>query len=216
LKGPMFWKSPAGFPWDVTPSASPIPDFSGREKDVSLGAILPLDAKFQPTRLDFRGYTLTARGPTLRYELQLDSGQRAKFRETVVSLHTDLANGLLRDATVETPPGRTVWLNAAEADAAPQWSTSDGHSGQLDEIDKTAPADAVVRCMQGGKPAVLHLRAAPTGTVWQAMKQDAHWAVVLRTSPAGDATESRLVLVILSPVNATAVEPVVAAERQAK
>ena len=180
LKGPMFWKSPEGFPWDVTPSSTPIPDFSGREKDVSLGAILTLDAKFQPTRLDFRGYSLTPAGPTFKYELQLDGDQRAKFRETVVSLHTDLANGLVRDATVQTPAGRTVWLNAAAADAAPQWSTPDGHSGQLDEIDKTAPADAVIRCTQAGKPVVLHLRGAPAGTVWQAMKQGGHWAVVVR------------------------------------
>jgi mono/diheme cytochrome c family protein len=220
LKGPMFWKSPAGFPWDVTPSSSPIPDFSGREKDVSLGAILTLDAKFQPTRLDFRGYSLTAGGPTLRYELQLDGGQRAKFSETVSSLHSDVANGVLRDATIELPAGRTIWLNAAEADAAPQWSTPDGHSGQLDEIDKTAPADAIVRCMQGGKPVVLHLRtsggAAPAGTVWQAMKQGGHWAVVLRTSPDGNATESHVVLAIQSPVNPAAVEPVAAAESHVK
>jgi cbb3-type cytochrome oxidase cytochrome c subunit len=216
LKGPMFWKSPEGFPWDVTPSATPIPDFSGREKDVSLGAILTLDAKFQPTRLDFRGYSLTPDGPTFQYELQLDGDRRAKFRETVVSLHTELANGLLRDATVQAPAGRTVWLNAAAADAAPQWSTPDGHSGQLDEIDKTAPADAVIRCTQSGKPVVLHLRGAPAGTVWQAMKQGGHWAVVVRTSPTGDATESHLVIAIMSPVNATAVEPVAAAEAAAK
>ena len=185
LKGPMFWKSPEGFPWDVTPSSTPIPDFSGREKDVSLGAILTLDAKFQPTRLDFRGYSLTPAGPTFKYELQLDGDQRAKFRERVQSLHTDLANGLVRDATVQTPAGRTVWLNAAAADAVPQWLTPDGHSGQLDEIDKTVPADAVIRCTQAGKPVVLHLRGAPAGTVWQAMKQGGHWAVVVRTFADG-------------------------------
>jgi cbb3-type cytochrome oxidase cytochrome c subunit len=216
LKGPVFWKSPGGFPWDVTPSSSPIPDFSGRDKDISLGAILKLDAPFQPTRLDFRGYQLTPGGPTFRYELQLGAGERARFHETVVSLHTDLANGVLRDATVETPAGRTVWLNAADADEAPQWTTADGHSGQLDEIDKTAPADAVVRCKQDGKPVLLHLRSAPEGTVWQAMKQGGRWAVVLRDSLNGSATEARLVLAVLCPVNPAAAEPVAAGEAKAK
>ena len=161
LKGPVFWKSPAGFPWDVTESSSPIPDFSGRGSDVSLGAILKLDAKFRcrPVWIS-SGYQLTAGGPTFRYELQLDGGQRAKFHETARSLHTDLADGVLRDATVEAPAGRIVWLNTADADAAPQWSTADGHSGQLDEIDKTAPAEALVRSMQDGKPLLLHLRSA--------------------------------------------------------
>ena len=72
IKGPVFWHSPTGFPWDLTVSANSIPDFATHANDTALGAALPQDGKLHPTRLDFHGYRLVDGDPQFRYELRLD------------------------------------------------------------------------------------------------------------------------------------------------
>lgn len=216
LKGPVFWHSPAGFPWDVTVSAGAVPDFTGRGTDTSLGAALPYDGKLHPTRLDFRGYHLDEAGPTFRFELQLEGGSRAKFTEQVISLQTPPANGALRRTTAAAPANQTVWLNVATAEQPPHWSTADGKSGQLDSPEKSAPADAVIRVVQEGKPVVVHLRAAPPGAVWLAAKQANHWCLAVRMPAAGDDKPAKLDLAVLCPANEAAALATVAAELGAK
>jgi hypothetical protein len=216
VKGSIFWRSPAGFPWDVTASAGAVPDFTERGTDTSLGAALPYDGKLHPTRLDFRGYHLDERGPTFRYELQLDGGKKASFTEQVISVHTASANGTLRSATTAAPADQTIWLNAAVAERAPEWTTADGRSGQFDAPEKSAPGDAVLRFMQDGKPIVIHLRTVPAGAVWVAAKQKDKTFLILRLPTAGEGKPVQLQLATLSPVNDAAVVSIVSAELQTK
>ncbi len=208
IKGHVFWHSPAGFPWDVTPSSGAVPDFTGRGTDTSLGAALPYDFKLHPTRLDFRGYHLDEAGPTFRYELQLDGGRKASFTEQVVSLHTPMADGALRTATVAAPAGQTIWLNVATSEQPPEWTTTDGNSRKLDQPDKSAPGDAVLRCTTDGKPVVVHLRTVPPGAAWLASKQKDKWHLVLRFNSASDEKPARIDLVTLSPTNSSEVQRV--------
>ena len=216
IKGTVFWHSPAGFPWDVTLSANTVPDFSKHGNDTSLGAALPQDGKLYPTRLDFHGYQLTAGGPTFRYELHLDGDQSAKFREQVVSLAAG-ANGGLRNAEVSAPADRTIWLAVALAETGgggPQWIGPAGTSGQLDSPDKSAPADAAIRCVQDGKPLVLHLRTAPPGAAWTVVNHDNQFYVLLHFRAAGPNNAVRLSLAVVSPTGDPAAAQ--AAELQAK
>ncbi len=219
IKGSVFWHSPAGFPWDVTLSPNTVPDFSTHGNDTSLGAALPHDGKLYSTRLDFHGYQLTEHGPTFRYELHLDGDHSATFRERVVSLVASAAgaNGALQNAEVSAPPDRTIWLQAALAETGgggPQWIGPGGTSGQLDAADKTAPADAAIRCVQDGKPLVLHLRAAPPGAVWSVVNHDNQFYVLLHFPAAGPNSPVRLSLAVLSPTGDPAATQ--AAELQAK
>ncbi len=216
IKGRIFWHSPAGFPWEVTPSSGAAPEFTGRGSDTSLGAALPYDFKLHPTRLDFRGYHLTETGPTFRYELQLDGGRKASFTEQVVSLHTSAADGPLRSATIAAPAGQTIWLNVAASEQPPEWTATGGNSGRLDQPDKSAPGDAVLRCATDGQPIVVHLRSGPPGAAWLASKQKDKWQLVLRFNSSGEEKPSRIDLVTLSPANSAELQPVIDNERQSQ
>ncbi len=217
IKGPIFWRSPPGFPWDVTNSAGVVPDFSKRGGDTSLGAELPQDGKLYPTRLDFKGYHLDEAGPTFRYQLQLDPpNTRASFTEQVVALHTDGAGGVLRLATVAAPSGQTVWLQVAVSDRPPKCRSADGATSTLDAPEKSAPAEGVLTCVQQGKPLIVHLRAAPAGGHWLVSRVGGSWSVVLRFPATRDVSPARLNLVELVPVNEAQASSVIAAEAQAK
>jgi mono/diheme cytochrome c family protein len=202
IKGPVFWHSPAGFPWDLTASPNSIPDFATHANDTRLGAALPQDGKLHPTRLDFHGYRLIDGDPQFRYELHVDGEQSASFAEQIVAIAASQgspANGTLRKAEISAPAERTVWLQAALSEDAPHWTTVDGSSGVLESPDKSAPAEAVLLAKQEGKPLVLHLRSAPSGATWIAAKQNGRYAVLLRFSAAGPTVATRLSLAALSP-----------------
>ncbi len=202
IKGPVFWHSPAGFPWDLTASPNSIPDFATHANDTALGAALPQDGKLHPTRLNFHGYRLVDGDPQFRYELHLDGEQSASFVEQIVAIaasQSSPANGTLRMAEISAPAERTVWLQAALSEDAPHWTTADGSSGVLDSPDKSAPAEAALLAKQEGKPVVLHLRSAPSGATWIAAKQNGRYAVLLRFSAVGPTVATRLSLAALSP-----------------
>jgi mono/diheme cytochrome c family protein len=210
IKGPVFWHSPAGFPWDVTSSLNSVPDFATHAADTALGAALPQDGKLHPTRLDFRGYRLIDGDPQFRYEFHLEGDQSATFAEQIIAIPASpsaAASGTLRKAEISAPAERTVWLEAALSEEAPRWTAPDGSSGVLDTPDKTAPADAVLQAKQEGKPVVLHLRAAPPGVAWVAARQNGKYAVLLRFSAAAQPAPTRVSLAVLSPSgDATAVQ----------
>jgi hypothetical protein len=199
IDGTIFWTAPAGFPWEVTLSAGPVPDFSNRASDTSLGAILPQDGKLYPTRLDFRGVSTKPDRTIFDYELDLGNDQRAAFTETVSTFRQPLANGVRRHVEVDLPRGRFVWLNASTADQPPTWVAGPNDSGTLDADTKSAPAHAVLKVQQAGRRYVLHLRGKAAGADWLSIKRGATWSVVLRLPPPGDAVKASADLAVLKP-----------------
>jgi mono/diheme cytochrome c family protein len=201
IKGTMFWTSPEGFPWDVSTSADAPPDFTGRGKDTSLGAELPHDGQLHPTRLHFRGYRTGETAPMFRFELELDEDHNASFSESVSSLNSELAMGVLRETTITAPAGRTIWLNAALADKPPAWQTADGKTGLLDSSGRSAPGSALLNIVQQGKPLLLHLRSVSSGADWCVQERGGKWCLMVRLPTPKDASEARLSLVVLRPNN---------------
>jgi hypothetical protein len=216
VKGPVFWRSPAGFPWDATSSAGAPPNFSNRGDDTSLGAILPHDGKLHPTRLDFKGYKLTDGGPTFRYELRLDGGHVARFTEQVTGMRVATASGVLRAATVSAPADQLIWLNVAASDQPPEWTTADGRSGKLDKPEQSAPASAIVRCHESARPRVFHLREAPAGGAWIVARQANQWELLLRFAAARDDKPVGLSLIELTPNGPDDLNATIIAETQTK
>ena len=199
IDGAIFWTAPAGFPWEVTPSASPIPDFSNRDSDTSLGAILPQDGKLYPTRLDFRAVHPRPDRTIFDYDLDLGEGKRAGFRETVSAFRLPLAIGVRRTAEADVPPGHFVWLNVSLADQPPAWIAAGSDSGVLDAESKAAPPGAVLKLVQGGRRYVVHQRGTSSRGDWLATKHGDRWSLVLRiASPEGSA-RALLDLAVLKP-----------------
>jgi hypothetical protein len=199
IKGTTFWTSPEGFPWDITAASDGPPDFTDRGKDTALGAELPHDGQLHPSRLHFRGYRTAEAGPTFRYELELKEGKIAVFTETVSSLKSDVASGVLREATITAPAGRTIWLNAATADKPPAWQTAEGQSGVLNSSGRTAPAAAALTLVQAGAPLVLHLRDASAGADWCVAERSGKWCIMARLPLTADSQQARLVLALWRP-----------------
>jgi mono/diheme cytochrome c family protein len=199
IDGAIFWTAPAGFPWEITPSASPIPDYSNRGGDTSLGAILPQDGKLYPTRLDFRAVHPKPDCTTFDYDLDLGEGKRAAFQETVSTLRLPLAIGVRRVTESAVPLGHFVWLHVSSADQPPTWVTAGGASGVLDADTKTVPAGAVIKVAQAGKRFVLHQRAKTSHADWLAAKRGDRWSVVLRVPSPGDSTRTFLDVAVLKP-----------------
>ena len=208
LKGPLFWTSPEGFPWDVTDSAGAVPDFSNRGKDTELGAELPQDGKLYPTRLNFRGYKLAGGPPTFRFSLELGSDRTAEFSERVSSLRSERAHGSLRETTVTAPPGNTLWLQAALSERLPEWRGPDNTRGEL-EPGKGVPATSALVVTQEGKPLVLHLRGQSPQAEWLAVKQGDKWSVVLRAPAGGDDSPAKVSLVVWRPIEDGQIDAVV-------
>ncbi len=199
IDGAIFWKAPAGFPWDVTPSASPVPDFSNRGSDTSLGAIAPQDGKLYPTRLDFRKVHTKLDRTIFEYELALGDDRKAALVETVSTLRRPLAVGVRRKTEATVPRGQFLWLHVSFADQPPAWTVSAKELGTLDDESKAAPATAVVRFQQGGKRFVAHLREKDSGAAWLSAKRGDRWSLVLRIPSAGEPPRAGVDLVILRP-----------------
>lgn len=217
IEGSVFWTGPAGFPWEVTPSAEPLPDFSKRGDDTTLGAVAPQDGKLYPTRLNFRSYKGAKDRTTFHYDLDLGEGKSAGFSETVSTFRQGLATGVSREATVNVPGGRLVWLNAALADQPPEWQAA-GSSGVLDGETKAAPGNAAIKIVQGGKRLVLHARGASPGAEWLAAKRGNTWSVMLRLPSSGQPPAAKVNLVVLKPLDdqAATTDRVVSEELGAK
>ena len=199
IDGTIFWTAPAGFPWDVTPSASPVPDFSNRGSDTSLGAIAPQDGKLYPTRLDFRKVHTKLDRTIFEYELGLGDDRKAAFVETVSTLRRPLAVGVRRKTETVVPRGQFLWLNVSLADQPPAWTASANETGALDDEAKAAPAAAVVRFRQGGKRFVAHLRGKDSSAAWLSAKRGDRWSLMLRIPAAGEPASAGVDLVILRP-----------------
>ncbi|HEY1065332.1 MAG TPA: hypothetical protein VGE52_04455, partial [Pirellulales bacterium] len=199
LKGPVLWTSPAGFPWDVTDSPGAAPDFTGRGTNTLFGATLPhavpQEGRTYPVRVHFRGYG-TAGTPTFNYAYDLEDGSAAKFEEKVTSLDTLAAKGVLREATVQAPAGKTVWFLAAESEQPIEWRQGD-RSGKLTANAPPPPAGAVLTVVQQGKPLVIHLRSSSPAAEWTAAEQNGKLALFVRL-PAGTG-EAKLSLAVLRP-----------------
>ena len=180
LEGNVFWNSPAGFPWDVTPSSDPIPDFAKRANDPVYG-FASTDVKRYDRLVHFRGYKNAAKElPTLNYTFDLGGGQTATFAETLNTLRSDLATGVLRDVVITAPSGNFVWLDVATCDSLPSWRSADGKTGQFAPGEEAVPASASVLTNQQGKPIVLHTRAAPPNAVWVISEKDGKRTLMLR------------------------------------
>lgn len=199
IDGTIFWTAPAGFPWEVTPSASPVPDFSKRGSDTSLGAIAPHDGKLYPTRLDFRALHTAPDRTAFDYELDLGNNQRGAFTEAVSTFRQSLAIGVRRKIEAAVPRGQFVWFNVSSADQSPVWVNSAKESGTLDAETKTAPASAVLKFQQEGKRYVAHLRGKTSGAEWLAVKRGDRWSVLLRIPSGAEAAKTSLEIVILRP-----------------
>ena len=198
LKGPVFWTAPEGFPWAVSASAAETPRFTGRGGDTALGAELPHDGHLHPTRLRFRGYSITDDGPAFRYLLKLGEEREAVFRETVRSLETPSAWGAERDFTITAPSGSYAWLNVATIEGTAVWR-DDAGGGSLDERHPTAPAGAVLRVTQQGRPLVLRLRNASAGAEWRLNSENGATTLLVRLPVTGEAHQARLTLRLCSP-----------------
>jgi mono/diheme cytochrome c family protein len=199
IEGAVFWTAPAGFPWEVTPSASPVPDFSKRGNDTSLGAVAPQDGKLYPSRLDFRKVYTKRDCTTFEYELDLREDRKAAFSETVSTIRRPLAVGVHRQTEALVPRGQFLWLNVSSADQPPRWTATANEAGTLDDETKVAPATAVVRVQQGGKRYVIHLRGMNSQAAWLAAKRGDRWSLILRIPSAGEPARAGVDLVILRP-----------------
>jgi hypothetical protein len=102
---------------------------------------------------------------------------------------------------IVAPARSIVWLNAAVADQTPQWESQGGKRGTLDADTKSAPANATVSVVQGGKRHVLHLRGSSPGVEWLSIKRGEQWSVVLRIPTDGDPARAKLNLVLLKPID---------------
>jgi hypothetical protein len=209
-KGPIFWTAPAAFPWAVTAADAEAPDYTGRETDTALGAELPDDGQTHPTRLHFRGYRVAERGPTFRYELELASGERAKFAETVESLASDAGFGARRTCEVHAPAGSAVWLRVAVADATPlvrvdgKWVPSDGAS---------LAGDAPLLVSQQGGSIVARLAEASAGASWQIAPAAGGTALLVRVPADGEGI-ARVAVEVWSPRNPVETEAMESLVRQ--
>jgi hypothetical protein len=201
LEGALFWTAPPGFPWDVTPSASNLPDYSQRGADTSLGAILPEDGKLHPSRVHFRKLKTLPDRTTFHYELDLDEDASASFTETVATFRNDLASGITRDISAAAPQGNFLWLHVAEADEAPTWITRNGKSGRFDGSAHAAPALAVVKLSSGGRRFVLHQRNHAADCDWLAIPQGGSWSVILRCAVQGTPPSAEMQVVVLKPLD---------------
>jgi mono/diheme cytochrome c family protein len=199
IDGTIFWTAPTGFPWDVTPSAGPTPDFSNRGSDTSLGAILPQDGKLYPTRLDFHAVHPKPDRTIFDYTLDLGDDRQAAFTENVSTFRQPLAIGVRRQAEVSIPRGHFVWLNVSSADQPPAWAAGPQNSGTLDADTQAAPANAVLKIVQGGKRYVLHQRGKLSRADWLATKRGNSWSLAVRIPPPADSARAHLDLVLLKP-----------------
>jgi mono/diheme cytochrome c family protein len=199
IDGTIFWTAPAGFPWDVTPSAGPIPDFSNRGSDTSLGAILPQDGKLYPTRLDFHAVRPRPDRTIFDYTLDLGEGQHAVFTESIATFRQPLAIGVRREAELAVPRGHFVWLNVSLADQPPIWTAGPQNSGTLDTDNQSAPSSAVLKIVQNGKRYVLHQRGTLSRADWLATKRGNTWSLAVRIPPPADSAKAHLDLVVLKP-----------------
>lgn len=196
IKGDIFWRSPAGFPWEVTAGDAAPPEFAGRGEDIALGAMLPDDKKFYPTRLDFHGYHLTPNGPIFEYELfdkvaahpgtspAEDRHRLAHFTENVRTFASSTLKGVTRQTTIDATEGSLVWLNVADCETPPQLHASDGRTQTLQPEQPVPASGTICELTQAGAPLLVSASSTPSDAQWVLVKAEAGFRLLLKL-PAG-------------------------------
>jgi len=195
--GKIFWTAPAGCPWEFTPPEASPPSVAGRAEDPALGALVK-DHKLHSSRLTFLGYRVDDVGPTLRYRLALAGDRSAVLTERVAAVRNATAVGIVREVTMTTPPDMAGWFLAAEAEEAPQWCDVSGAKA-LQSGEQHDSASGAVQIKHEGQPLLLHVRGAPSSTVWLVEKQNERWQVFLKLSPAAATADRTVTFAVLGP-----------------
>ncbi|HZZ74208.1 MAG TPA: DUF6797 domain-containing protein, partial [Pirellulales bacterium] len=200
LEGAVFWNAPDGFPWEITSAAEPAPDFKGRENNTVYGAQSDKTTPQPASRVHFKGYQTSGPNPVLMETYDLPGGGTATLHETLSTYRTTTATGFERAAKITSPAAGYVWLEVAADNEPGNWRTADGKSGKLSEGDHSAPATAGVVFSQQNRSYAILAKSAPANTVWQAVKQDNRWVLLLRAPIAANA-EAALAVELWSPLD---------------
>ncbi len=188
IKGEVFWRSPPGFPWSITPVDADPPDFSNRAQDTSFGAMVPDDKQLHPRRLDFVGYRLSSTGPRFEYVLYdkiadpQSSGPRrlAHFVESVNTVATSTRRGALRRTTIDAASGSLIWLYAAQCESPPRIHRVGGAEPETMHVNEPRQAAGVVcEVTQRGAPLLIRASGASPDARWTLVKTDAGYGLLL-------------------------------------
>ncbi|MBL9123979.1 MAG: c-type cytochrome [Planctomycetaceae bacterium] len=214
---PVCWRSPAGFPWEITAADSTaLPNFAGRANDTSLGAPLPDDAQLHPSRLHFRGYHTDAAGVTFRYDLDLPEKQQASFTERLTTSADELASGIVRQIEVASPSPSQVTLLVADSPRPivqilddPARSPPSG-AGATEPV--SLPGDAQFWIADEAGPVIYRLAQGADSARWSIVQRDGHSWLLLQgktqAPPESAAADPRarvgFALEALLPVDASA------------
>lgn len=198
LGGPGCWTAPPGFAWEVTAAgSSDLPSFAGRATDTTLGAPLPDDAQFHPSRLHFRGYHVDDGGATFRYDLSLPDDRVASFSERLATSIHQGGERIARQVEVVTPEPAQITLHVADVDQPPQiFATVAGELRATpipDGNDVSLPADTILGATDTTGAAVYRLREPAKNARWRIAAHDGRWQLCLQlpTSIAADVDKSQ-------------------------
>ncbi|HEY4309814.1 MAG TPA: hypothetical protein VGN12_10220 [Pirellulales bacterium] len=194
ILGKIFWSAPPGCPWDIVSTDTAPPTFAGRADDPIWGALVK-DSKLHPSKISLAGYRVDNAGPTLRYNIALDGGERAAVSERLTTTRKPTAESLVRELRIAAPATTNVWLFASESETAPQSITAQ-NSAALQDGEERAADQGAIRIEQDGHPILLHLRSSTGGAQWIAQKSSERWHLLLKLTPPSQAAERTATLSI--------------------
>lgn len=199
LLGDVFWRAPAGFPWEVSAADAPPPDFRGRESDPQYGAAHPKDGQHHPSRLRMLEYRTGSDAPTFQFELRLPDDGRARFTESVRGLRAERASGVWRAVLADVPNKSALWFHAATSEVLPTWQTSGGQAENLPPTGTALPDDALIRVVAEGRPQYIQPHAVSAGATWWAIERDGAWSLLLRLPAVDDSPKPQVTLTCWTP-----------------
>lgn len=222
IDGEILWRSPAGFPWEVTAGDASPPEFAGRGEDIALGAMLPDDKKFYPTRLDFLGYHLTPNGPRFEFELfdkvaappgaapAEDRKRLAHFTENVRTFATTTLQGVIRETTIDAADDSLIWLNVADCETPPRIHNLEGETQTLEPNQPVPAAAAICEVTQGGAPLLISATDTSPDTTWVLVPAESGFRLLLKVPASEDGSKLTITTAVPSEQTPEAVAQAIA------
>lgn len=222
IEGEIFWRSPSGFPWDITSGANELPDFTKRGEDTALGAILPDDKKLHPARIDFLGYRLSPQGPHFEYVLydripdalgtNVVDGRKqlARFEENVQPFATPTLRGVTRRVSIDAASGSFVWLNAADCETPPTIHRPGSEPQVMQPNEPVVAASVVCEATQNGAPMLITASESAAGSEWVLVKSDSGFRLLLAMPATDQAVHATISVAVPTETSPEAVQKAVA------
>lgn len=222
IEGEIFWRAPAGFPWDVTYAVDELPNFTNRGDDTAFGAVLPDDKKLHPTRLDFLGYRLSPQGPQFEYVLYdrvpnaLGTGvvdgrkELAHFAENAQPFITPALRGVVRRVALDADAGSIIWFHAADSETLPTVYRK-GNDPQAMQADEPLDAASVVcEATQNGAPLLITASEPAAGSQWVAVKSDSGYQLLLAIPAMDQSVRTEIRIAVPTQTSPEAIQKAVA------